>query len=282
MLDVYALAQRGIRVTRAELPANAVFRRTGTEVHVNAAAERPTQLFQLLHLVALERQADLLDATLDLARFRSQTARDVARVGLANYFAGAALMPYRAFLAAAQSERHDLERLAHLFDASLEQVAHRLSTLQRPGAKGVPFFLIRVDNAGNVSKRFSAGSLNGAGSYVTGQGERYDRYSERQRGRTFGLRRHQGEHRHQHLHEAGGQQTQEAVAGDRQVDHCHGSVIIQVPVREVAEQGKAQDGQRYQAGQRSPQVTDDQPDLRFSSVCAEQGQPDHDCKHQQG
>ncbi len=156
---VAALAQRGIRVTRTELPANAVFRRTGSEVHVNAAAERPTQLFQLLHLVALERQADLLEATLDLARFRSQTARDVARVGLANYFAGAALMPYRAFLSAAQAERHDLERLAHLFDASLEQVAHRLSTLQRPGAKGVPFFFVRVDQAGTITKRHSATRL---------------------------------------------------------------------------------------------------------------------------
>lgn len=156
---VAALAARGIRVTRAELPANAVFRRVGSEVHVNAAAERPTQLFQLLHLVALERQSDLLDATLDLARFRSQTARDVARVGLANYFAGAALMPYRAFLAAAQAERHDLERLAHLFDASLEQVAHRLSTLQRPGAKGVPFFFVRVDQAGTITKRHSATRL---------------------------------------------------------------------------------------------------------------------------
>lgn len=156
---VAALAQRGIRVTRAELPANAVFRRAGSEIHVNAAAERPTQLFQLLHLVALERQSDLLDATLDLARFRSQTARDIARVGLANYFAGAALMPYRPFLSAAQAERHDLERLAHLFGASLEQVAHRLSTLQRPSAKGVPFFFVRVDQAGTITKRHSATRL---------------------------------------------------------------------------------------------------------------------------
>ena len=156
---VAALAQRGIRVTRAELPANAVFRRTGSDIQVNAAAERPTQLFQLLHLVALERQSDLLEATLDLARFRSQTARDVARVGLANYFAGAALMPYRPFLAAAQAERHDLERLSHLFGASLEQVAHRLSTLQRPSAKGVPFFFVRVDQAGTINKRHSATRL---------------------------------------------------------------------------------------------------------------------------
>ena len=158
-MAVAALAAKGIRVQLTELPANAVFRREGDRLLVNAAAEAPTRLFQLLHLVALERQADLLEATLDLARFRSPTARDIARLGMANYFAGAALMPYRAFLAAAQSERHDLERLAHLFGASLEQVAHRLSTLQRPGAKGVPFFFVRVDQAGTITKRHSATRL---------------------------------------------------------------------------------------------------------------------------
>ena len=156
---VAALARQGLRVTRAELPAQAVFHRTGPDIRVNAAAERPTQVFQVLHLVALERHADLLEATLDQARFRSPTARAVARVGLANYFAGAALMPYRAFLAAAQAERHDLERLAHRFGASLEQVAHRLSTLQRTGAKGVPFFFVRVDQAGTITKRHSATRL---------------------------------------------------------------------------------------------------------------------------
>ncbi|CAM3131917.1 short-chain fatty acyl-CoA regulator family protein [Paracoccus nototheniae] len=158
-LAVAALAARGLRVQLTELPAAAVFRRDGDRLLVNAAAEAPTRLFQLLHLVALEHQGDLLEATLDLARFRSPTARQIARLGMANYFAGAALMPYRAFLAAAKAERHDLERLAHLFGASLEQVAHRLSTLQRPGAKGVPFFFVRVDQAGTITKRHSATRL---------------------------------------------------------------------------------------------------------------------------
>jgi predicted transcriptional regulator len=96
---------------------------------------------------------------LDLARFQSPEARDIAKIGMANYFAGAALMPYRAFLAAANEMRHDLERLADRFGASIEQVAHRLSTLQRPGAKGVPFFFVRVDQAGTITKRHSATRL---------------------------------------------------------------------------------------------------------------------------
>jgi hypothetical protein len=126
---------------------------------ISARASAPSQRFQLLHQIALLTQNDLLDATLDLARFSTAEARDIAKIGLANYFAGAALLPYRAFLAAAQDTRHDLERLADLFGASIEQVAHRLSTLQRPGAKGIPFFFVRVDQAGTITKRHSSTRL---------------------------------------------------------------------------------------------------------------------------
>lgn len=153
---IAALAACGITVRQAELGSSAVYLREGAEVTLNAAAEPATQAFQLLHLLALQTRGELLEATLELARFRSETARDIARLGLANYFAGAAMMPYGRFLAAARAERHDLERLAHLFHASLEQVAHRLSTLQRGGDRGLPFFFVRVDQAGTITKRHSA------------------------------------------------------------------------------------------------------------------------------
>lgn len=128
-------------------------------VTLSATAAPETQRFQLLHQVALLTQPKLIDATLDFARFQSDEARAIARIGLANYFAGAALMPYTRFLAAAEDCRHDLEILADQFGASIEQVAHRLSTLQRPGAKGVPFFFVRVDQAGTITKRHSATRL---------------------------------------------------------------------------------------------------------------------------
>ncbi|MCV2448943.1 MULTISPECIES: short-chain fatty acyl-CoA regulator family protein [Paracoccus] len=153
---IAGLAERGIEVTQAELGSGAVYLREGKRVTLNAAAEPATQAFQLLHLLALESRGDLLEATLELARFRSGSARDIARLGLANYFAGAAMMPYARFMEAARTERHDLERLAHLFHASLEQIAHRLSTLQRGGDRGVPFFFVRVDQAGTITKRHSA------------------------------------------------------------------------------------------------------------------------------
>ena len=126
---------------------------------IAATADPATRTFQVLHQIALLTRADLIEATLDLARFHTPEARAIARIGLANYFAGAALLPYGAFLEAAKSTRHDLEGLSLQFGASVEQVAHRLSTLQRPGAKGVPFFFVRVDQAGTITKRHSATRL---------------------------------------------------------------------------------------------------------------------------
>ena len=128
-------------------------------ITLSTKASKPTRRFQLLHQIALLTQNELLEATLDLARFQTDEARAIAKIGLANYFAGAALMPYRAFHAAAQQSRHDLEELAEGFGASIEQVAHRLSTLQRPGLKGIPFFFVRVDQAGTITKRHSATRL---------------------------------------------------------------------------------------------------------------------------
>lgn len=122
-------------------------------------ADPATRDFQIALQLALLEQNDLLEATLDLARFRLPEARAIAKIGLANYFAGALMMPYDAFLQAAAELRHDLQALSHRFGTSLEQTAHRLSTLQRPGAKGVPFFFVRVDQAGTITKRHSATSL---------------------------------------------------------------------------------------------------------------------------
>ena len=154
-----ALEKRGIILRFSNTPDARHYDPASKTLTISGRISGPTQRFQLLHQIALLTQIDLLEATLDLARFATPEARDIAKIGLANYFAGAALLPYRAFQAAALETRHDLERLADMFDASVEQVAHRLSTLQRPGAKGIPFFFVRVDQAGTITKRHSATRL---------------------------------------------------------------------------------------------------------------------------
>lgn len=125
-------------------------------LYISDAVSQATQAFQIIHQVALLAYDDLIEATLDLARFQTEEARAICKIGMANYFAGAAMLPYAGFLQAAQEARHDLEFLARQFGASIEQVAHRLSTLQRPGLKGIPFFFVRVDQAGTITKRHSS------------------------------------------------------------------------------------------------------------------------------
>ncbi|MEL6888023.1 MAG: short-chain fatty acyl-CoA regulator family protein, partial [Pseudomonadota bacterium] len=154
---VTTLAKAGVKVTFED--TETLRHRDGDTLFISTRAAPETQTFQLLLQVALTRQDPLLEATLDLARFQSDEARAIAKIGLANYFAGAALMPYTAFQEAASETRHDLEQLATRFGASIEQVCHRLSTLQRPGAKGIPFFFVRVDQAGTITKRHSATRL---------------------------------------------------------------------------------------------------------------------------
>lgn len=119
----------------------------------------PSRAFQLAHQACLLGQTGTVDRLVSDPVLTSEESRALARGVLANYFAAAVLMPYDRFLEAARRERYDVELLGHRFRASFEQVCHRLTTLRRPGAEGVPFHLIRVDIAGNISKRFSASGI---------------------------------------------------------------------------------------------------------------------------
>jgi len=119
----------------------------------------PTRNFQIALQIAALEEEERIRQIVDQAAFRSADARNVCAAGLRNYFAGALILPYQRFLQSARDLRHDLELIATRFGASLEQVAHRLSTLQRPGSKGVPVFFARLDRAGNITKRHSAAKL---------------------------------------------------------------------------------------------------------------------------
>jgi len=115
--------------------------------------------FQLAHQLALLAHKDLLDEVARDRALSNDESRALCRVALANYFAAAVVMPYRAFLEAARAERYDIELLGHRFRTSYEQVCHRMTTLSRAGEEGIPLHLIRVDVAGNISKRFSGSGI---------------------------------------------------------------------------------------------------------------------------
>ncbi len=114
------------------------------------------QVFKMAAELAYLEFGDLIDAHVTDGKFTSDESRVLARLGLANYFAAAVVLPYRQFHDMAENFRYDVERLSAFYRVSYETIGHRLSTLQRPSMRGVPFSFIRVDKAGNMSKRQSA------------------------------------------------------------------------------------------------------------------------------
>lgn len=115
--------------------------------------------FQLAYHIAAISLGDTITQISKAADLRSTAARELLKVGLANYAAGAILMPYERFRRAARQLRHDIDRLSLNYRTSFEQTCHRLSTLQRDGSRGLPVFFCRVDMAGNITKRHSATRL---------------------------------------------------------------------------------------------------------------------------
>ena len=129
---------------------------------INLSELMPTsgRTFQMAYQIGMLEHRAMIDRWIDAANFEHREAKGLCRTMLANYFAAAVLMPYAQFLKQAESSQYDLELLSHRFGSSFEQTAHRLTTLQKPDARGIPFFFVRVDTAGNVSKRFSAGRFH--------------------------------------------------------------------------------------------------------------------------
>ncbi|BBU24523.1 transcriptional regulator [Mycobacterium xenopi] len=114
------------------------------------------QVFKMAAELAYLEFGELIDAMVEEGKFTSEESRKLARLGLANYFAAATVLPYRQFHDVAENFRYDIERLSAFYGVSYETICHRLSTLQRPSMRGVPFSFVRVDRAGNMSKRQSA------------------------------------------------------------------------------------------------------------------------------
>eukprot|EP00752_Nemacystus_decipiens_P000677 g677.t1 len=164
--EVYSLLKRrltadlGLSVRVAPVAEMPVTLRTHDverrEVLLSEALDYPNRVFQLVHVAGLIEQRALFDRLLSESGISDPRGLARCRVELANYFAAAVLMPYDAYLAEARSSKYDIDHLATRFGVSFEQACHRATTLQREGAQGVPFFFLRIDKAGNVTKRFNA------------------------------------------------------------------------------------------------------------------------------
>jgi predicted transcriptional regulator/DNA-binding XRE family transcriptional regulator len=168
--DVYAMLKarlrnvHGIEVHTAPMEdmsqALRIYDEAESVVHLSEALDHQNRVFQLAHVLCLVELTELLESLTAGSNIRSESGLARCHVELANYFAAAFLMPYEPFHEAAERSNYDVDRIAATFGVSFEQVCHRLTTLQREGARGVPFFFLRVDKAGNVTKRFNATSFN--------------------------------------------------------------------------------------------------------------------------
>ena len=149
-----------VRILPAEVMHDLVRRydRHGRRVLLSDALAPEERVFQLAHQAALLGWRDLLGDIADGSGLEG-AAHDLLLIDLAAYFAAACVMPYERFLEAAEALRYDIDLLGRRFGASFEHVCQRLVTLQRPGAKGVPFFLVHLDCAGNVLRRVDAGGF---------------------------------------------------------------------------------------------------------------------------
>ncbi len=165
---LYALSERlrerhGLRVQvlPVEVMSQALrrFDRHRKRIMISELMEPSGRTFQAAYQLGFAEIFDVIDRIAARLDPGQTPARRLARITLTNYFAAALMMPYARFLEAAETLAYDVEVLGARFAASYEQVAHRLTTLARPTARGIPFFLVRVDTAGNVSKRFSSGSF---------------------------------------------------------------------------------------------------------------------------
>ncbi|MCS3778728.1 acetate metabolism transcriptional regulator RamB [Tsukamurella ocularis] len=125
-------------------------------LEINRHLSSGQQVFKMAAELAYLECGREIDALVDGAGFGSDEARALARLGLANYYAAAVVLPYTQFHGAAEEFEYDIERLSSFFSVSYETIAHRMSTLQRPNLRGVPLSFVRVDRAGNMSKRQSS------------------------------------------------------------------------------------------------------------------------------
>ena len=128
------------------------------QLQLSEQLDQSSRNFQIAVQLAMLEQRDAIAALADGAGFADRAAWRLFRRHLAAYFAAAMLMPYGRFIRACEATGYDLPLLQRRFAVGFEQLAHRLTTLQRVGQRGLPFFMARLDRAGQFSKRYAGAS----------------------------------------------------------------------------------------------------------------------------
>ncbi|ESR26993.1 helix-turn-helix domain-containing protein [Lutibaculum baratangense] len=161
-LRTYLMNVFGVDCRQASLPRGIARRLSGDgrTLEISDILPPETANFAVAHHLGLMAAQGEIEAIIAGSTLPEADAPPLARNVLASYFAAAVIMPYEPFFKACQAHRYDIDRLMRRFQASFEQVCHRMTTLQRPGSQGIPLHLVRTDIAGNIQKRFSLSGIH--------------------------------------------------------------------------------------------------------------------------
>ncbi len=140
-------------------PFSKVFNKKNKELILSDYLSLETKKLHAASQIVQEGAIDEINRLLETFNFPSEESKKLTKVALLNYCGAAILMPYKLFHAECKKLKYDLELLQNTFATSFEQVTHRVTCLNDPNLPGVPFHFLRVDVAGNISKRFSLSGI---------------------------------------------------------------------------------------------------------------------------
>ena len=146
-------------IPEEDKPFSKIFNKNKKELLLSDYNSLETKKLHAAAQIAQEGAEEEINSYLSEFKFPSDEAKRLTKIALLNYCGAAILMPYKLFHSECKKLKYDLELLQNTFATSFEQVAHRVTCLQDPKLPGIPFHMLRVDIAGNISKRFSLSGI---------------------------------------------------------------------------------------------------------------------------
>ena len=140
-------------------PFSKIYYKSQKELHLSDYVALETKKLYAAAQIAQEGAMVVIENYLSEFKFPSEESKKLTKVALLNYCGAAILMPYKLFHQECMKQKYDLELLQNTFACTFEQIAHRVTCLQDPKLPGIPFHFLRVDVAGNISKRFSLSGI---------------------------------------------------------------------------------------------------------------------------
>ena len=156
--DEYSITVKDI-IPEEGKPFSKIYKKNKKELWLSDYVSLETKKLYAAAQIAYEGAMKEINEYLSKFKFPSDESKKLTQIALLNYCGAAILMPYKLFHSECKKLKYDLELLQNTFATSFEQVAHRVTCLQDPKLPGIPFHMLRVDVAGNISKRFSLSGI---------------------------------------------------------------------------------------------------------------------------